>query len=255
MSVSEDYIDPSSPSSAAPKNPKAFVSYSHDSKEHKAWVAALAVRLVNDGIDVMFDGFDMRPGDDVVKYMERSVVNAQHVLMICSETYVRKADDGKGGVGYEVMIVTGELVRNLGTGKFIPVIRQNTSDPVSPVCVSTRNWINLSEGPAYEEEYDKLLRHLHEAPKLRKPPIGPNPYATDDLAGEASLVRRERRRTDFALALLTPKATYDFALQTMQVDDRVTWRPSPHCRRMATHRFLIERFTSSQHAGPVGDAR
>jgi hypothetical protein len=40
--------------------------------------------------------------------------------------------------------------------------------------------------------------------ELRKPPIGPNP--------------------DFALALVTPKATYDFALQTMQVDDQVTWR-------------------------------
>src|SRR5271166_1722038 len=113
MGVSEDYVDPSSPSPAAPQNPRAFISYSHDSKEHKAWVAALAVRLVNDGIDLMFDGFDLRPGDDVVKYMERSVVDAQHVLMICTETYVRKADDGKGGVGYEVMIVTGELVRNL----------------------------------------------------------------------------------------------------------------------------------------------
>jgi hypothetical protein len=28
----------------------------------------------------------------------------------------------------------------------------------------------------------RLRRHLHEAPKLRKPPIGPNPYAKDDLA-------------------------------------------------------------------------
>jgi TIR domain len=132
MGVSEDYVDPSSPTPAAPQSPRAFISYSYDSKEHKAWVAAFALRLVNDGIDVMFDGFDLRPGDDVVKYMERSVVDAQHVLMICTETYARKADDGKGGVGYEVMIVTGELVRNLGTGKFIPVIRQNTSTPVSP---------------------------------------------------------------------------------------------------------------------------
>jgi hypothetical protein len=113
---------------------------------------------------------------------------------------------------------------SLKPGKFIPVIRQNTSDPVSPRCVSTRNWINLSEGPAYEEEYDKLLRHLHEAPKLRKPPVGPNPYAKDDLAGKASLVRRERRRTDFASALFTPEATYDFALQIMQDGDQVTWR-------------------------------
>jgi hypothetical protein len=71
--------------------------------------------------------------------------------------------------------------------------------------------------------FDKCLA-LHEAPKLRKPPVGPNPYAKDDLAGEASLVRRERRKTDFASALFTPEATYDFALQIMQDDDQVTWR-------------------------------
>jgi hypothetical protein len=30
--------------------------------------------------------------------------------MICIGPYVRKADDSEGGVGYEAMIVTGELV-------------------------------------------------------------------------------------------------------------------------------------------------
>jgi hypothetical protein len=32
--------------------------------------------------------------------MEQSVGWADRVLMICTETYVRKADEGKGGVGY-----------------------------------------------------------------------------------------------------------------------------------------------------------
>jgi len=44
-----------------------------------------------------------------------SVAWADRVLMICTEAYVRKADEGKGGVGYEAMIVTGELVKDLGT--------------------------------------------------------------------------------------------------------------------------------------------
>ena len=61
--------------------------------------------------------------------MEKSVREAQHVLMICTETYVRKANDGEGGAGYEVMIVTGELVKNLGTSKFIPIIRNR---PILP---------------------------------------------------------------------------------------------------------------------------
>jgi hypothetical protein len=220
MPAPEDYADPAT---EAPKDasdaPVAFISYSNDSKQHRAWVAALAVRLVDKGVDVLFDGFDVGPGDDVVKFMENSVEAADHVLMVCTETYVRKADDGKGGVGYEVMIVTGELIRDLGTSKFIPVICQHTSDPITPKCVRTRNRINLSEGADFEEEFDRLLRHIHQAPKLRKPPLGSSPYAKEDLAGQVGLIRKEQRRLDFAEALSTPEATYEFSLEIIQRDD------------------------------------
>jgi len=35
--------------------PKVFISYSHDSEEHKAWVADLARFLISNGIDVVID--------------------------------------------------------------------------------------------------------------------------------------------------------------------------------------------------------
>ena len=57
--------------------------------------------------------------------MERAISRADRVLMLCSDPYVQKADDGKGGVGYEAMIVTGELGKNLAMNKFIPIIRQS----------------------------------------------------------------------------------------------------------------------------------
>lgn len=44
------------------------------------------------------------------------------------------------------MIVTSELVRDLGTAKFIPIIRQNAERPEVPTSVSTRKYVNLSEG-------------------------------------------------------------------------------------------------------------
>ena len=73
---------------------------------------------MENGIDVILDQWEIEPGDDVPKFMERAVNEADRVLMVCTESYVRKADDGKGGVGYEAMIVTGELVRDLGSSKF-----------------------------------------------------------------------------------------------------------------------------------------
>jgi hypothetical protein len=103
------------------KIPKVFISYSHDSAEHKKWVGELASILVKKGIDVILDQWDLGFGDDVPKFMEKGVSDSDRVLMVCTETYVKKADEGKGGVGYEAMIVTGELVKNLGTSKFIPI--------------------------------------------------------------------------------------------------------------------------------------
>jgi hypothetical protein len=79
------------------------------------------------------------------------VAKADRVLTICTEAYVRKADDGKGGVGYEAMVVTGELVRDLGKNKFIPVVRQANPPAVRPRCVSTRLYVDFSEGADPEE--------------------------------------------------------------------------------------------------------
>ena len=52
---------------------------------------------------------------------------ADRVLMICTEQYVRKANAGAGGVGYEKMIVTSELMTSIDSRKVIPIIRQSGS--------------------------------------------------------------------------------------------------------------------------------
>ena len=126
------------------------------------------------------------PGDDVPKFMEKSVTAADRVLMICTEKYVHKANEGSGGVGYEAMIVTGELVQNLGTSKFIPVIRQGSAQPLVPKSVGTRLYVNLSHAKNYQEQLDQLLRELHNAPRIPKPPLGRSPFSKGSAIGTAS---------------------------------------------------------------------
>lgn len=158
-------------------HPAVFISYSHDSSAHKIWVSELAGRLMENGVDVILDQWDLEPGDDVPKFMEQSVRRANKVLMICTEAYVRKADDGKGGVGYESMIVTGELVQDLGTSKFIPVIRQAEGQTAKPASVSTRLHIDLSEGQDIEEQFTSLLKAIHGVVRSARPPLGVNPFS------------------------------------------------------------------------------
>lgn len=52
--------------------PKVFISYSHDSIKHKQWVLNLATRLRNNGIDAILDQFELKPGDDIPHFMEKT---------------------------------------------------------------------------------------------------------------------------------------------------------------------------------------
>ena len=73
--------------------PKVFVSYSHDSLDHKKWVNELATKMRNNGIDAILDQWDLMPGGDLPHFMETNLENSDYILMICSEVYVKKANE------------------------------------------------------------------------------------------------------------------------------------------------------------------
>ena len=210
----------------AERIPSVFISYSHDTRDHKAWVGELAQKLMQKRIDVRIDQWDLNPGDDVPKYMEKSVAAADRVLMICTEPYVRKADDGKGGVGYEAMVVSGELVANLGTNKFIPIFRQTGTTRILPRCVSTRLAIDLSTLDTWDESFDLLVREIHKVPKLKKPALGPNPFAKGTVIGAGSSASGTAIVVGSGNSFpnQTADEAYKNALNIISADDRVAWR-------------------------------
>ena len=157
-------------------NPKVFIAYSHDSPDHKRWVSELAAELRNNGVDAILDQWDLGPGDDVTLFMEQGIKDSDRVLVVCTDTYVNKANSGEGGVGYERMIVTTQLVQNLGTNKFIPIIRQASGQEKLPTCLGTRFYIDFMNDSHFDEEFTKLLHELHEVPIIEKPPLGKSPF-------------------------------------------------------------------------------
>ena len=109
-----------------PGVPRVFISYSWDTPEHKAWVSALAERLQNDGIQVIIDRWNLKPGQNKLHVMEQAVATSDFVVIICTEKYAAKANARQGGVGYESIIITGEVAEDMLTDKFIPILRQGS---------------------------------------------------------------------------------------------------------------------------------
>jgi len=158
-------------------SPKVFISYSHDSERHKDWIRKLSERLRSDGIDILLDQWELGPGDDVTYFMERALSSCRRVLIICTEEYIKKANTLKGGVGYERMIITAEIAKNLKKRKFIPILRNVIKERL-PRFLGSRIYIDLRTVEFDQSQYDILLRSLHDEPKLKKPPLGQSPYAS-----------------------------------------------------------------------------
>lgn len=158
--------------------PKVFISYSHETPEHKRWVAALATDLRGLGVDVTLDEWDMAPGQDIAAFMEQSVTSADRVILVCTSEYVIRANTGAGGVGYEKLIVSAELIGRIDSKKFVPVVRQASSPRTLPTYMGARFYIDFSDDSKYKERLDELARELHGVRSQSKPPLGVNPYAS-----------------------------------------------------------------------------
>lgn len=158
------------------KNRRAFISYSHDSEAHKEWVRGLGTFLRAKGVDALLDQWEVELGDDLPSFMERGIRDTDRVLMICTDEYVRRANDGSGGVGYEKTIATAEILRDhKNRRKFIPVVRNVVGAEKIPTFVGGALYIDLSDGKDNDEQREELLRRLHEVP-ISKPPLGPSPF-------------------------------------------------------------------------------
>jgi hypothetical protein len=162
--------------------PRAFISYSHDSPEHKSWVLKLGSDLRAIGVDVVLDQWDLALGQDVSLFMQRGISEADRVVMVCSSDYVSKSEKGLGGVGYERLIVTAEVVQSIDTRKFIPILRGGDPTKKLPVFLGPRMYVDFENDGDYDARLVELAREIHGAPTTSKPALGPNPFSGTPLA-------------------------------------------------------------------------
>lgn len=161
------------------ENPKVFISYSWHPEKNKIWVQRLAERLIQDGVNVKLDVWDLKHGHDKYVFMEQMVKDSdiKKVLVICNEDYARKADDRTGGVGTESTIMSSDIYSLAEQTKFIPIlVEKKNGEPCLPTFLKSRMYIDMSSNDIYELGYDQLLRDIYEKPLLRKPALGKMPY-------------------------------------------------------------------------------
>lgn len=170
---------------------KVFISYSW---AVQARVVELAERLVANGVDVILDVWDLKPGHDKYAFMEQSVNDqtVNKVLIICDKTYTEKADARQGGVGDETVIISPEIYGRMNQEKFIPIAFEADEDGKAyiPHYLKSRIYFDLTtEDDRYEVEYEKLLRNIYDMPQYRKPALGTKPEWLENDVVDLSPIR------------------------------------------------------------------
>jgi hypothetical protein len=160
-------------------NPKLFISYSWSSPEHEQWVHNLTTELVEAGIDVIFDKWDLKEGHDAYAFMEKMVTDPeiQKVAIICDRQYAEKADGRSGGVGTETQIISPEIYEKEKQDKFVVIVaeRDENENEYLPTYCKSRIYIDLSDSDLYATNFEQLLRWVYDKPLYVKPKIGKMP--------------------------------------------------------------------------------
>ena len=157
-------------------NPKVFISYSHDSAEHRERILAFAKRLRDEGIDCRIDREyeDEPPAKGWPLWMLDSLDWAEFVLVICTETYYQRfrghAKQGTGkGVKWEGAIITQELYDNeLHNLKYVPVLFESTHQPHIPEPLRPTDFYLATT----DEGYQKLYRRITKQKRYKPQPPG-----------------------------------------------------------------------------------
>ncbi|HFJ9403443.1 TPA: SEFIR domain-containing protein [Bacillus paranthracis] len=157
--------------------PKIFISYAWTSPEYQETITKFAQRLMENGVEVIIDVWDLKPGHSMFAFMESMVTDQtiDKVLVICNKSYAEKAASYDGGVGTETQIIGPHIYNKVKQEKFIPVIlerEENGKDHI-PVHMDGRIYIDLDRN--FEKGFEELLRLLYKQPLLRKPRLGSAP--------------------------------------------------------------------------------
>ena len=137
-----------------------FISYSWDNEKHKTWVIKFAERIQSDGFKIVIDKKRSASNRNLPEFMDRGITDSTHVIIVCTENYIRKFNTKRGGVAYEMKLISAEVMENTSSGKFIPILRQGTGKTSIPKCLAGDEYFDFRGESFNEDNYSQILELL-----------------------------------------------------------------------------------------------
>lgn len=208
---------------------KVFISYSHDSPEHRERVLGLSETLRAHGIETLLDRYvNGSPPEGWPRWMLGCLQQASHVICVCTETYYRRflgqELPGKGkGVAWEGALITTALydARSI-SNKFVPVIFDRADEAHVPDPMRAQTHYVLDSKAGFQALYDALLGKSGVEPG----PVGelrqkPRPTCTPLMFNPEPAIPRPAATFSAALSVWREKLEFLLIEEAVAVDPNI----------------------------------
>jgi hypothetical protein len=150
----------------SPSQPlRVFISHTSSTPDQQEWVKQLALYLIDRRIQARLDKFHLRRGMDLPQWMCNELSLAQKVIIVCDENYKQKADGRLGGVGWETMVIQGDIA-NLppDSTKYQVVVRAEDINSGLPLYLKTKFAFHAKLSDPADSFRQELVKELLELP-------------------------------------------------------------------------------------------
>jgi hypothetical protein len=144
---------------------RVFISHTSKTDDAVEWVKSLALYLIDQGVQARLDRFHLRRGMDLPQWMCNELALAKKVVVVCDEAYKQKADGRLGGVGWETMIIQGDIAAlPPESTKYQVVVRAPDMEKGLPLYLRTRYAFHAPNPKLDKEFREELVKELLDLP-------------------------------------------------------------------------------------------
>lgn len=154
---------------------RVFISWTKTDDLHWNWTEELAKHLRENGINSRIDMWHLRAGMDLPQFMSNELSLADKVIIISNEQYAAKADGRLGGVGWETMIIQGDMSRlPPESTKYLTIVKAENIDDGLPIYLKSKyviHWNNRTKEIVNRQRLINELLNIVEEPQIGVAPV------------------------------------------------------------------------------------
>ena len=135
----------------------------------------LTNNLRRQGIDANFDrGVTQKRTINLNRIIIESLTDNDFIIVVMTGNYKERAEEYKGGVGLETILLGNEILSN--TQKITPIKREQEIDnEIVPYYLNGLNYTDFSQDSKFEESFNELLHRILKVDQLELDTIGEVP--------------------------------------------------------------------------------